>query len=78
MTFLGLTFSEILSILTILGGIVGVYVSLNVRIKAMEIRVDQNEILRTEKDKKDETTSIENREDHKAILDKIDKLLEKL
>ena len=74
----GFSFTEILSILALLGGIVTTYVSLNARITALEIRVKQFEDLRAEKERKDEQIRAENREVHRLIMEKIDKLIEKI
>lgn len=75
---LGLTFTELFALLTMFGSIVGIYVTLNVRITAIEIRVKQVETLRNEKERKDEQTRIENRQEHQMIIEKVDKLLEKI
>lgn len=73
---LGLSLSELISLVAILGGLVTVYVSLVSRIREVEVRMEQIELLREEKDKKDEQERIENRDDHKQIMTKIDQLIQ--
>ncbi len=75
---LGLSFTELIALLTLFGSIIGIYVTLNVRITAIEIRVKQMETLRDEKERKDEQIRIENRQEHQMIIEKIDKLLERI
>jgi hypothetical protein len=75
---LGLSFTELFALLTMFGSIIGTYVTLNVRITAIEIRVKQMEHLRDEKERKDEQIRVENRQEHQMIIEKIDKLLERI
>lgn len=75
---LGLSFTELFALLTMFGSIIGTYVTLNVRITAIEITVKQMETLRNEKERKDEQTRVENRQEHQMIIEKIDKLLDKI
>lgn len=71
----GLTFGQILSLLTVIGGIIVAWVSLNVRIAQAEIRIKSLESNFEQTLKSVETIRLENREDHRVILEKIDELI---
>ena len=77
MTF-GLSFLEILAILGILGGLITAYTALNVRIASIEVRTKQLESNLTISVDDQETLRKENREDHKALMDKMDKVISKI
>lgn len=71
----GLTFGQILSLLTVIGGIIVAWVSLNVRIAQAEIRIKSLESNFEQTLKSVETIRLENREDHRVLLEKIDELI---
>ena len=71
----GLTFGQILSLLTVIGGIIVAWVSLNVRIAQAEIRIKSLESNFEQTLKSVETIRLENREDHQVLLEKIDELI---
>lgn len=82
---IGLTFGQILSLIILSGGIITAYVDLNIKIadvsgkyQSSEIRFDQLEKGRVQNAINIETIRTENREDHKMLNDKIDKILEVL
>jgi hypothetical protein len=75
---LGLTFGQLLSVITVLGGIIAAYVTINIRITAAEVRIQELEKGRETNARNIEQIRIENREDHLLILDKLDRLSEKL
>ena len=77
MTF-GLSFLDILAILGILGGLITAYTALNVRIASIEVRTKQLESNLTISVDDQETLRKENREDHKALMDKMDKVISKI
>lgn len=74
-TRLGLTFGQIISILTIIGGIIISWVSINVRIAQAEIRIQELEKGRVINSDNIEKIRTENREDHKEIMMKLDDLI---
>jgi hypothetical protein len=69
---------EVLAILGILGGLITAYTALNVRIASIEVRTKQLESNLTISVDDQETLRKENREDHKALMDKMDKLINKV
>ena len=71
-TRLGLTFGQIISILTILGSVLLAWVSINVRIAQAEVRIEELEKGRVINSQNIEKIRVENREDHQRILDKLD------
>lgn len=73
---LGLTFGQLLSIITVLGSLVVAYVSINVRITQTEVKITELERGRDINAKNIEQIRIENREDHQAISLKLDRLIE--
>lgn len=70
-----MTFGQILSLLTVIGGIIVAWVSLNVRIAQAEIRIKSLESNFEQTLKSVETIRLENREDHRVLLEKIDELI---
>ena len=76
-TRVGLTFGQIITSLSFIGGLITVYVSINVRIAALEVQVEALEKGRVINASNIETIRIENRQDHKEIMQKLDKLIEK-
>lgn len=77
-TKIGLTFGQILALLGMLGAIIGVWVSLNVRIAQSEIRIEQLEKGRLENVKSIERLHQESRDDYKTLNEKLDKILYEL
>lgn len=73
-TRLGLTFGQILSILTVLGSVLLAWVSINVRIAQAEVRIEELEKGRVTNSQNIERIRLENREDHQRIIDKLDDL----
>ena len=76
-TRVGLTFGQIITSLSFIGGLITVYVSINVRIASLEVQVEALEKGRIINASNIETIRIENRQDHKEIMIKLDKLIEK-
>lgn len=74
-TKVGLTFGQILGLITVMGSIIISWVSINVRIAQAEIRIDQLEIGRQTNARNIEVIRLENREDHNRILEKLDELI---
>lgn len=77
-TRFGLTYGQILSTISLLVVIIVGYGSLQSRLTELETRIEQNEKMRIEN-----TNSIlrlyqENREDHGKIMEKLDKVIDKL
>lgn len=73
----GLTFGQVLSVLAIIGGLITVWVSLNVKIAQAELRIEQLEKSRIESASRNETSRKENREEHQRIMEKLDRLIER-
>lgn len=74
-TRVGLTFGQILGLITVMGSIIISWVSINVKIAQAEIRIDQLEIGRQTNARNIEVIRLENREDHNRILEKLDELI---
>jgi len=62
---IGLTFTQIVAILTILAAIFMTYQTVSVRLTAAEIRITKLEEFK-----------VENREDHKVIIEKLNDLIQ--
>ena len=77
-TRVGLTFGQIISSLALIGGIITAYVSLNVRIAGLEVQVKELENGRYINATNIEKGRLENREEHKELNDKLDRVLIKL
>lgn len=75
MTELGLTFGQILALLTVLGGIVAAWVNVNIRVKAIEVELENVKLQRAQDVKNIEVNRTENREEHGMIIDKLDALI---
>lgn len=71
-TKIGLNVGQLISALTLLGGLIAAWISINVRVANAEIRTEQLEKGRLQNVQTIETNRIENREDHKEILRKLD------
>ena len=74
-TKFGLTFGQILSLLAVIGGILTVWVSLNVRMAQAEIRIESLEYNFQQTIKSVEMIRTENREDHRVLMDKLDEIM---
>lgn len=70
----GLTFGQILSLLSVIGAIILAWVSINVRIAQAEVRIEELEKGRVQNATSIETMRKENREDHQAIIIKLDQI----
>ena len=71
----GLTFGQILSLLTVIGGIIVAWISFNVRIAQAEVRIQVLERQFEATAKSIEQIRIENREDHRELIFKLDELM---
>ena len=71
----GLTFGQILSLLTVIGGIIAAWLSLNVRIAQAEVRIQVLERQFEATAESIEQIRIENREDHRELIFKLDELM---
>lgn len=74
-TKLGLTFGQVISLLTVIGGIIVAWISLNVRIAQAEVRIQVLERQFEATAKSIEQIRIENREDHRELIFKLDELM---
>lgn len=74
-TKVGLTFGQLLSVITVLGGILISWISINVRIAQAELRIDVLEKGRETNAQNIEKIRTENREDHQLIMEKLDDLV---
>ena len=74
----GLTFGQILSVLTILGGLFTVWLSLNIRVAQAEVRIENLEKNRIETIQNLKDLKVENKEDHDKLERKLDRILEKV
>lgn len=84
-TRFGLTFGQIMSLLTLFGGMVTVYVNLNLKIATLDgklnentIKIEQLEQGRQANVKSIETIRTENRADHIILSEKLDEVLREL
>ena len=71
----GLTFGQILSLIAVVGSILMVWISLNIRVAQSEVRIEQLEIGRIENAKNIQQLYQDNREDHQRLMDKLDILI---
>lgn len=71
-TRLGLTFGQILSIITVIGSVLFAWVSINVRIAQAEVRIEELEKGRNTNAQNIERIRLENREDHQRIIEKLE------
>lgn len=81
----GLTFGQIISLLSMFGVLVVAWVNINIRITEIQgqansdrVRIEQLEQGRQANASKIEIVRTENREDHKAITVKLDEVLKEL
>lgn len=74
-TKLGLNYGQILATLTLIGGLMTLWVQINSRLTAAEREIETLKIMRNEDQVKWETNRMENREDHQSIMIKLDNLL---
>ena len=72
---IGLTFSQILSLITVAGMLVVAWISLNERITENAVRIEGLEKGRIENALKIKELSSENKGDHQLILNKLDDLI---
>ena len=71
----GLTFGQVISLLTLVGAILTVWISLNVRMAQAEIRIESLEYNFQQTIKSVEMIRTENREDHRVLMDKLDEIM---
>jgi hypothetical protein len=71
----GLTFGQILSLLTVIGGMMVAWISLNVRIAQAEVRIQNLEHGFEQTLKSVETIRLENRSDHFIMMEKLDEIM---
>lgn len=74
-TKFGLTFGQVISLLTSVGAILTVWISLNVRMAQAEIRIESLEYNFQQTIKSVEMNRTENREDHRVLMDKLDEIM---
>jgi len=74
-TKFGLTFGQVISLLTLVGAILTVWISLNVRMAQAEIRIESLEYNFQQTIKSVEMIRTENREDHRVLMDKLDEIM---
>jgi len=74
-TKFGLTFGQVISLLTVIGGIIVAWISLNVRIAQAEVRIQVLERQFEATAKSIEQIRIENREDHRILMNKLDDIM---
>lgn len=74
-TELGLTFGQILALITVIGGILAAWINVNIRVKAIEVEVENVKSQRSEDIKVAETQRRENREEHSQIIEKLDAII---
>lgn len=74
-TKFGLTFGQVISLLTVIGGIIVAWISLNERIAQAEVRIQVLERQFEATAKSIEQIRIENREDHRELIFKLDELM---
>lgn len=74
-TKFGLTFGQVISLLTLVGAILTVWISLNVRMAQAEIRIENLEYNFQQTLKSVETIRLENREDHRILMNKLDDIM---
>lgn len=77
-TKIGLTFGQTISVLSMLGAIVGVYIALNIRVAQAEIRITNNTTQNNKNASRIEKLYDQNREDYKAIINRLDDIRDKL
>jgi hypothetical protein len=70
-----LTFGQVISLLTLVGAILTVWISLNVRMAQAEIRIESLEYNFQQTIKSVEMIRTENREDHRVLMDKLDEIM---
>lgn len=72
----GLTFGQILSLIAVVGSIFMVWLSLNIRVAQAEVRIEELEKGRIENARNIQQLYQDNREDHKEMINKLDRLIE--
>lgn len=74
----GLTFGQILSLIAVVGSIFMVWLSLNIRVAQAEVRIEELEKGRIENARSIQQLYQDNREDHKEMINKLDRLIENI
>lgn len=75
---IGLTFGQIMSILTLIGGLIIAWVNLNVRIEQHDGRISKLEEGKVTNAQNIEKVRTENREDHQMINNKLDEIIKEI
>ena len=74
-TKLGMTFGQLLSVIGLIFGMIAAWVAINVRIATAETRIEQLESGRQENARNIQQLYHDNREDHREMMNKLDKVL---
>lgn len=74
-TKFGLTFGQLLSLIALIFGMIAAWVTINVRIATAETRIEQLEMGRQENARNIQQLYQDNREDHKEMIEKLDKVI---
>lgn len=77
-TPIGLTFGQILSVIGLVGALFAAWININMRITASEVKIEQLEKGRIQNAINIETIRIENRDDHKQMMLKLDLLIKEI
>ena len=72
---LGLTFGQILALITVIGGILVAWINLNIRVRAIEVELENVKAQRSADVSLMEVNRKENREEHGLIMTKLDNLI---
>jgi len=74
-TKFGMTFGQLLSVIGLIFGMIAAWVAINVRIATAETRIEQLESGRQENARNIQQLYQDNREDHREMMNKLDKVL---
>ena len=74
-TKFGMTFGQLLSVIGLIFGMIAAWVAINVRIATAETRIEQLESGRQENARNIQQLYHDNREDHREMMNKLDKVL---
>ena len=75
-TELGLTFGQILALVTVIGAIISGWINISVRVKAIEVEVENVKKQRASDIALSEINRKENRQEHNEIMNKLDDLIQ--
>lgn len=71
----GLTFGQIIALLALAGGMIAAWTNINIRVKAIEVDVQNLKAQRLSDINIIEVNRKENREEHSAMIEKLDSLI---